>query len=159
MFLIAPIFSLVALVTIVVLYEALQLRQLQAPWSDVRSGLFGTIAEWAAKRTLSMPQGHDRAWKPSLLVPVDSAPAVRRSYRFLMAITRPNGSIHILGTYGDDDQERSKGLLAYEQIFASEGIFARVALVKSQAVRSTSCRRPWKSTAVHFSVPTHSFCL
>ncbi|MBW7884195.1 MAG: Na-K-Cl cotransporter, partial [Caldilineaceae bacterium] len=137
MFLIAPIFSLVALVTIVVLYEVLQLRQLKAPWSDVRSGLFGSIAEWAAKRTLSMPQGHDRAWKPSLLVPVDSASAVRRSYRFLMAITRPNGSIHILGTYGDNDHERAKGLLAYERIFASEAIFARVALVKAQTFAST----------------------
>jgi len=132
MFLIAPIFSLVALITIVVLYEVLQLRQLNAPWSDVRSGLFGTIAEWGAKRTLAMPQGRDRAWKPSLLVPVDSARAVRRSYRFLMAITRPNGSIFILGTYGEGDHERTKGLLGYEQIFASEGIFARVALVRSE---------------------------
>ncbi|MCB0069133.1 MAG: hypothetical protein KDD77_18350, partial [Caldilineaceae bacterium] len=106
--------------------------QLNAPWSDVRSGLFGTIAEWGAKRTLAMPQGRDRAWKPSLLVPVDSARAVRRSYRFLMAITRPNGSIFILGTYGEGDHERTKGLLGYEQIFASEGIFARVALVRSE---------------------------
>ena len=70
MFLIAPLFSLVAIVTVFLMFEVLQLRQLKAPWSDVRSGMFGTVAEWAAKRALSFPGGHDRAWKPSLLVPV-----------------------------------------------------------------------------------------
>jgi solute carrier family 12 sodium/potassium/chloride transporter 2 len=131
MFLIAPIFSLAAIVTVILMYEALQLRQLGTPWSDVRSGLFGSIAEWAAKRTLSMPGGRDRAWKPSLLVPVVSAAAIRRSYRFLTAITRPNGSIHIVGVHSSEQSKRVTGLPAYEEIFAGEGIFCRVALVES----------------------------
>lgn len=137
MFLIAPLFSLVAVVTILVLYEALQLRQLNAPWSDVRSGMFATLAEWAAKRTLSMPQGNDRAWKPSLLVPVESTVALRRSYRFLAAIAKPNGSVHIVGGYRQGQRDNMAGLPAYEQIFGGEGIFARVALVETHRFRHT----------------------
>ncbi len=137
MFLIAPIFSLVAIVTVIVMYEVLQLRQLTTPWSDVRSGMFGTMAEWAAKRTLNMPGGHDRAWKPGLLVPVETSMALRRSYRFLTAIARPNGSVHIVGGYWQGRRERVEGVIAYEQIFANEGIFARVALVETREFHHT----------------------
>ncbi len=137
MFLIAPLFSLIAIITVFIMYEALQLRQLKAPWSDVRSGMFTTLAEWAAKRTLQMPGGYDRAWKPSLLVPVESAAALRRSYRFLTAITRPNGSVHIIGAYQPETCTRVEGLLAYKQIFANDGIFARVALVESRQFHET----------------------
>jgi solute carrier family 12 sodium/potassium/chloride transporter 2 len=137
MFLIAPLFSLVAIVTVIIMFEVLQLRQLTAPWSDVRSGMFGTLAEWAAKRTLNMPGGHDRAWKPSLLVPVETSMALRRSYRFLTAITRPNGSVHIVAGYWQEERDRVEGVKAYEQIFDKEGIFARVALVETREFHHT----------------------
>jgi amino acid transporter len=130
MFLIAPLFSAISLVTVIALYQLLQRRQLRSPWSDVRSGMFATLAEWAAKHTLSLPQGQDRAWKPSLLGPVHSTAELRRSYRFLTAITRPNGSLHIVGVCQHGDRDQLKGLPAYEEIFATEGIFARVALVE-----------------------------
>ena len=137
MFLINPLFSLVALITIFLLYEALQLRQLKAPWSDVRSGMFVTLAEWAAKRVMAMPSGLDRAWKPSLLVPVDSPESLRRSYRFLTAITRPNGSLHIVAIYDAGQRQQVAGLKVYEETFGKDNIFARVALVESRDLRQT----------------------
>ncbi len=137
MFLISPLFSLIALVAIFVLYEVLLLRQLQSPWSDVRSGMFITVAEWAAKRVMAMPTGQERAWKPSLLAPVTTPEALRRSYRFLTAIARPNGSVHITVIYKPEDRESVSGLKAYEEIFAREGIFSRVALIESQDFTST----------------------
>lgn len=137
MFLINPLFSLIAIVTIFLLYQALLLRQLTAPWSDVRSGMFVTLAEWAAKHVLSMPSGQDRAWKPRLLLPVESTRALRRSYRFLTAIMQPNGSVHILGVYPTDEREAVGGLPAFEQIFANDGIFARVALVETRTYGHT----------------------
>ena len=132
MFLISPLFSLIALVAIFVLYEVLLLRQLESPWSDVRSGMFITVAEWAAKRVMAMPSGQERAWKPSLLAPVTTPEALRRSYRFLTAIARPNGSVHIMVIYKPEDKDNVNGLKAYEEIFSREGIFARVALIESQ---------------------------
>jgi hypothetical protein len=132
MFLIAPIFSLVALVVTVLLYAYLARRQLRAPWSDVRSGLFVTMAEWAAKRVISMPAFQERAWKPSLLVPVQSVEALLGSYRFLKAITYPRGSVHVLGLYPPGQKERLSGLNSFGHAFARDGIFSRVALVESQ---------------------------
>ncbi|MCB0010821.1 MAG: hypothetical protein KDE34_02945, partial [Anaerolineales bacterium] len=132
MYLINPVFSLVATITIVVLYEYLSLQHLETPWSDVRSGMFVTLAEWAAKRVQRLPSGQERAWKPSLMVPVQSPAALRYSYRFLEAITKPNGSLHIVGCYPPGEREHLASLKSYEQTFAHDGIFARVALLETQ---------------------------
>jgi amino acid transporter len=132
MYLINPIFSLTATVIVLVLYQFLSLRHLTAPWSDVRSGMFVSMAEWAAKRVLQLPSGQDRAWKPSLLVPVQSVAAIRYSYRFLEAITKPNGSLHIVGLYESGQREHMQALSKYEQAFANDGIFARVALLEAR---------------------------
>lgn len=130
MFLINPIFSLVAVVVIFLLYAYLSRRQLRAPWSDVRSGLFVTLAEWAAMRVLSLPTSQERAWKPSLLVPVWSSRSLLGSYRFLKAITRPRGSVHMLGLYQSGQKERVSDLDSFIHAFAQDGIFARVALLE-----------------------------
>ena len=150
MYLINPTFSLIATVVILALYEYLSQRQLTAPWSDVRSGMFVTVAEWAAKRVLSLPSGQDRAWKPSLLVPIQSAAALRYSYRFLEAITQPNGSLHIIGGYESGQREQMAGLLSYEQAFAKDGIFARVALVEARRFRYTLQTAMEVSTSAFF---------
>lgn len=150
MYLINPTFSLIATVIIVVLYEYLSQRQLAAPWSDVRSGMFVTVAEWAAKRVLSLPSGQDRAWKPSLLVPVQSVAALRYSYRFLEAITQPNGSLHIVGGYEAGLREQIEGLRSYEQAFANDGIFARVALLETRRFGYTLQTAMEMSTSAFF---------
>ena len=150
MYLINPTFSLIATIIIFVLYEYLSQRQLAAPWSDVRSGMFVTVAEWAAKRVLSLPSGQDRAWKPSLLVPVQSAAALRYSYRFLEAITQPNGSLHIVGGYESGYREHMEGLRSYEQAFANDGIFARVALLEARRFRYTLQTAMEMSTSAFF---------
>jgi amino acid transporter len=150
MYLINPTFSLIATVVIFLLYAYLARRQLTAPWSDVRSGMFVTVAEWAAKRVLSLPSGQDRAWKPRLLVPVQSAAALRYSYRLLEAITQPNGSLHIVGGYEAGRREPMKGLRVYEQAFANDGIFARVALLETRRFRYTLQTAMEMSTSAFF---------
>ena len=150
MFLINPIFSLISLIVILVLYEYLSLQQLTAPWSDVRSGMFVTLAEWAAKRVLKLPSGQERAWKPSLLVPVQSDLALRYSYRFLEAITQPNGSLHIVGCYQDGQRTQVEGLRSYEQTFANDGIFARVALLETRDFKVTLQTAMEMSTSAFF---------
>jgi hypothetical protein len=150
MYLINPTFSLIATVVIFLLYAYLARRQLTAPWSDVRSGMFVTVAEWAAKRVLSLPSGQDRAWKPRVLVPVQSAAALRYSYRLLEAITQPNGSLHIVGGYEAGRREPMEGLRVYEQAFANDGIFARVALLETRRFRYTLQTAMEMSTSAFF---------
>jgi solute carrier family 12 sodium/potassium/chloride transporter 2 len=129
MFLINPIFSLVAITVVILFYAYLSRLDLHAPWSDVRSGLFVTLAEWAAMRVNTMPTSQERAWKPSLLVPVQSTQSLRGSYRFLKALTHPQGSVHVLGFYRDGQKEQLAGLESFVQAFAHDQIFARVALL------------------------------
>jgi hypothetical protein len=132
MYLIAPIFSLAATVVVFVLYAYLSRRRLRAPWSDVRSGLFVTLSEWAAKRVILMPTSQERAWKPSLLVPVQSNQNLLGSYRFLKAITYPRGSVHVVGLYRNGQKETVVGLESFIHAFTRDGIFARVALLEGQ---------------------------
>lgn len=132
MFLINPIFSLVAICFILMLYTYLSRRQLTNPWSDVRSGIFVTLAEWAAKRVLESPFSQERAWKPSLLVPVRTTQNLRLSYRFIQALTYPHGSVHVLGLYQPEQKQKLASLESFVQAFNRDGIFARVALVEMQ---------------------------
>ncbi len=150
MFLINPLFSLVSIVVIFLLYEFLTLQHLVAPWSDVRSGIFVTVAEWAAKRVLQLPDGQDRAWKPSLLVPVQSPMELKHEYRFLGAITRPNGSLHIYGCYEEEKRPLLEPVCNYEKAFANDGIFARVALVETARFHQTLQTAMEVSTSAFF---------
>lgn len=131
MFLINPLFSLIAIIVILSLYAFLTRRQLTAPWSDVRSGLFVTIAEWAAKRVRRMPNSQERAWKPNLLVPVKSTDNMLGSYRFVKFLAYPRGSVHILGIYAPGEKESVKGLHNLSRAFTSDEIFSLLATVES----------------------------
>ncbi len=127
MLLINPIFSLMAFVVVIMLYAYLSRRQLSAPWSDVRSGLFVTFAEWAAKRVSKIPEEQERAWKPNLLVPVASNDDLLGNYRFLRALAYPRGSVHVMGIYPPEDKDCLVGLPATVDAFNRDNIFARSA--------------------------------
>lgn len=132
MFLIAPVFSMVALITTLGLYIYFSRRQLVTPWSDVRSGLFVSLAEWAAKRVAGMPSFQERAWKPSLLVPVRHTDTLLGSYRFIEALTIPRGSVRVVGLYGPGEQESVSGLKSLVDAFSRDGIFASITLLESE---------------------------
>ncbi|GAB4171069.1 MAG: amino acid permease [Calditrichia bacterium] len=70
MFLISPVFSIVAIVTIIGIYLWLGKRQLQSDTGDIRGGLFLTLAEKAARLAIRFPK-HQVAWKPDILLPVE----------------------------------------------------------------------------------------
>ncbi len=132
MFLINPLFSLGAMAVIVGLYAYLSRRQLTNPWGDVRSGLFVTLAEWAAKRVTHMPDTQERAWKPNLLVPVISTEELLGGYRFLNALTHPRGSVHVLGLYKPGERHLVAGSEDVVQAFLRDGIFSRVAYLQDE---------------------------
>lgn len=97
MFIINPTISVVALVVTLGFYVILARRQLDAPFEDVRSGMFVALAEWAAKKVTELPTMQERAWKPNLLVPVEQSSALRGSFLTLQDLTAPQGSVKIVG--------------------------------------------------------------
>lgn len=131
MFLIAPTFSLVAIVIIVLLYIYLGQRRLEAPWSDIRSGLLVRLAEWAAKITDSLPTEQERAWKPDLLFPTHSVDELLGSYRFLKALAYPRGSVRVIGLHAKDERDNLEGIEDVIDRFNKSGIFSRLARIES----------------------------
>ncbi|MEZ4645773.1 MAG: amino acid permease [Chloroflexota bacterium] len=132
MFLINPIFSLVAIILTLSLYGYLLRRHLNTPWEDVRSGLFLALANWAVERVSKMPPSPERTWSPNLLVPVTSTKVLAGIYRFLRAIASPQGSVRALGIYAPGKRETVADLPQFVQAFNKDGIGGRTVLLEEE---------------------------
>ena len=130
MFLINPVFSLIAIILVFALYAYLARRHLASLESDVRSGLFESMAEWAVKRTRSMQSARERTWKPVVLAPFRSANTLSGSYRFLRAMTYPKGTVRALGIYQNGNKEALEGLDTLTNAFADDGIYANTTILE-----------------------------
>jgi solute carrier family 12 (sodium/potassium/chloride transporter), member 2 len=142
MFLINSVFSLVAIILVLALYAYLTRRHLASLESDVRSGLFESMAEWAVKRTRRMQAARERTWKPVILAPFRSANTLSGSYRFLKALAYPKGTVRALGIYAGGNKEKLKGLDILTKAFVDDGIYANTTLLEEDdfvnAVRMTT---------------------
>ncbi|NBB84638.1 MAG: Na-K-Cl cotransporter [Bacteroidetes bacterium] len=97
MFIINPVFGGLALIVVLGIYILLVRRQLDAPFDDVRSGLFAALAEWAARKVNALPDARERAWKPNLLVPVVDPDTLRGTYHLIRHIAAPGGNVTLMG--------------------------------------------------------------
>ncbi len=125
MFIINPSISLISIAIVLIVYWYLSRQNLETPFEDVRSGLFVSFAEWAAKHTWDMKKMQQRAWKANLMVPVRNVNGLRGSFEFLRNITNPKGSIKLLGI--EPFSENSKLAKELEEIsasFRSKGVFS-----------------------------------
>jgi len=132
MILVNPVFSLLAIILTLGIYGYLLHRQLNAPWEDVRSGLFLSLAHWAVRRISKLPQSPERTWSPNILAPVSSTKALMGSYRFLRAIAMPQGAIHILGIFSPGQNHRISELESIAHAFSEDGLGGRVTLLEEE---------------------------
>lgn len=141
LFIISPVFALVALTIIVSIYIYLVNRQLTTPWETVRSSIFVSLADWATKKFARQAnEANERSWKPDLLVPVVSRTQLDGIFRFLRLLAEPKGSIKIVGVAttpdGDDADEaiHRAGLHRLNdvtRIFQDEELFATSAVIEA----------------------------
>jgi amino acid transporter len=125
MFIINPSISLITILIVFVVYWYLSKQNLETPFEDVRSGLFVSFAEWAAKHTWGMKSMQQRAWKPNLMVPVRDIVGLKGNFQFLRNIARPKGSIKLLGIEPfDEDSKLVKELDALSESFRNKGVFS-----------------------------------
>ncbi len=132
MFLIQPVFSLIAIVLVFALYIYLSRRHLATLETDVRSGLFSSVAEWGVKRTREMQAAPERTWKPVVLVPVKTADTLSGSYLFLRAMTSPKGTVQALGIYPPGQADHLEGLRTLAKAFREDGIYAEATLLEEE---------------------------
>ncbi len=132
MFIINPVLSLAALAAVVGVYGYLVQRGLPPPYGDVRSGMFVAIAEWAVKKATRLRGPGERAWKPSLLVPVEDVDELRGTFRLIHDITAPRGSLHIMGVAVGDRAHRLEGDLATAAShFRDEEVFTNWTVIET----------------------------
>ncbi|MDX1579526.1 MAG: amino acid permease, partial [Gemmatimonadota bacterium] len=126
MFIIEPTIAWVSIAIVGAFYWILLRRRLVAPFADVRSGLFVSVAEWAAARVSELPGLQERAWKPNLLVPTREADEVRGCFDILTDLARPNGTIKLMGLsgVGGDAKELGTSLERLATSFRERNVFA-----------------------------------
>ena len=125
MFIVNPVFSLIAVGVVVAIYSVLLRRQLPADFADMRSGLFVTLAEWAAKQATRLPTAQERAWKPNLLIPVENISELRGTFEFVTTLAEPRGSVKLLGVTGNEPVEViNERLPTLAGAFRERGVFA-----------------------------------
>ena len=94
MFMVNPIFAGVAWLLIIVAYLIQVQRGIQAPWGDVRAGMFMAIAEWSARQSEKL-KSHPKTWKPNIMVPVEDPLSWNLRMGFLRDVIFPSGTLRL----------------------------------------------------------------
>ncbi len=133
MFIINPVFGLISIGIVVGVYVFLVKRNLKTIHGDTRSGMFNSLAEWAAKVVNKLPDAPERTWQPNLLLPAKDTNDIMRGYRMIYSIVNPKGSIKILGfTRSLKDNKLDNRLQELAAYFQEQDISARAATVESE---------------------------
>lgn len=132
MFIINPTVSLISWGLMFAVYAILSRRHLETPFEDVRSGLFSSFSEWAAKHTAGLEHKQERSWKPNLLVPSSDASAVQGAFGIIKDITYSKGSATLMGVIDHSDGYLLKGKLqGISQAFQRAGVYSNTSLMKT----------------------------
>ncbi len=133
MFIINPAFGISSLVLVFALYIYLQWSGNNTSTDDVRSSVYVSVAQWAASRVTEAQQENVRAWKPNLLVPVEDPEFVRGEYHLLLDLTRPDGSLTMLGIdSGPRYADLQRRLHELSESFRKDGIQSAATVVRAR---------------------------
>ncbi|CAN5588083.1 amino acid permease [soil metagenome] len=117
-----PLFAVIAVVAITAVFVTLLRRDMNSPFSDVRSDVFHTIAQWASQRAVESRQSAERGWRPRVLAPIDDAQQLHRAGSFLRDMTYPKGSVKIVGLRHDQDERLTEELAEISRQLRKEQI-------------------------------------
>ncbi|MDP8266357.1 MAG: amino acid permease [Candidatus Aceula meridiana] len=123
MFLINPMFSLVAWLVIILLYIGLIRRETERYSPDVRSGLLIFLSEQMAKAAAKLPY-YPKIWKPNVVVAVEDIKNFAKAFGVLLAIVSPSGRLAVFRIVPKVTESLSKELNESIEEFKQEGIFS-----------------------------------
>ncbi len=109
MFLIDPVFSVIAFIIIVALYSYLTKVGLQSASGDLRGGMFIVLAELASRIASNFPR-HNVTWKPDLLIPIEEPKIWSGPLLFIKNIVQPSGSIFAFSVKETNSEITKKSL-------------------------------------------------
>ncbi len=131
MFVINPTISLVSWALMIFVYGILSRSKLESKFEDVRSGLFTSFAEWAAKRTSENVHQQERAWKPNLLIPATDGAAVQGAFSLIKDIAYPKGGAVLMGIGSGDKGDLSGRLDFLARAFRKDDVHSSVAMMRT----------------------------
>jgi solute carrier family 12 sodium/potassium/chloride transporter 2 len=129
MILINPIFSVIAISTIVIIYIWLGRKGLRTQSGDIRGGMFLVLAEKASRIAARFPR-HQVSWKPDLLIPVDDPKVWSGSLHFIRNITYPLGSIFAFTVHDQQVDEYRKDLRELVSPLDKQGILINSTVIE-----------------------------
>jgi len=125
MFIVNPVFGIVSVAVVIGIHAWLVRRHLDNPYSDVRSGLFVALAEWAAKKVNEITSPRERTWKANILMPVEVSTQASNFFGLLRDISYPKGFVRMLGLTGKRNvEELEENLPVLADKFQDEGVFS-----------------------------------
>jgi amino acid transporter len=133
MFIINPTISLVSWALMIFVYGILSRRKLETKFEDVRSGLFTSFAEWAAKHTADTAHQQERSWKPNLLIPVTDGSALQGSFSLIKDIAYPKGGAVLMGIAIGNYQSLREKLEYISRSFKKDNVFSSVTLMRTES--------------------------
>ncbi len=133
MFIINPTISLVSWALMIFVYGLLSRRKLETKFEDVRSGLFTSFAEWAAKHTADTAHQEERSWKPNLLIPVTDGSAVQGSFSLIKDIAYPKGGAVLMGVANGNHRHLEEKLKYVSTSFKKDNVFSSVAIMRTDS--------------------------
>lgn len=86
-----------SIVFVILIYALLMKKPLKPKEGDIRSGLFRSLSEWAAKKTTELPQPSKHTWRPNILIPVLTTRTLFGNFPLIKSIAHPNGTMTVLG--------------------------------------------------------------
>jgi len=149
MFLINPVFSVIALATIVVIYFWLARKGLESDSGDIRGGMFLALAERAAMVANMYPR-HQVSWKPDLLIPIEEPKKWAGPLLFIENVTSTSGSVLAFTVTDNGADEAGRDLeellsplrkaIAVNHTVINDREFLHGALVVIQTLKASSFR-------------------
>lgn len=127
---VSPLLGMTCILISIAIYIYLDRRTLENPYETLNSGLFISVANWAARKiAVDSNTQNLRSWKPDILYPVERATQLDGDYRLLVAMVYPQGSVQVIGVKTDKIVRPLKGLEAIIRDLQHEGIFASSAVI------------------------------
>ena len=129
---VSPLLGLTCVLVSIGIYIYLDRRALEVPYETLNSGLFISIAKWAARKIAMDPDTKNlRSWKPDIIYPVERTTQLEGDYRLLLSLIQPQGSLQVIGVQTGDNNRPLRGLNDIIRELQEDGIFASGATIKA----------------------------
>ncbi|MCB0304913.1 MAG: Na-K-Cl cotransporter [Calditrichaeota bacterium] len=129
---VSPAVGLICILLSITIYFYLDRRSLETPYETLNSGLFLSVAKWAATKVAMTPESFNlRSWKPDILFPVERSTQLEGNFQLLLAMIQPQGSIQVVGLQAKKTSRALRSLPKIITALKEEGVFASAAVIES----------------------------